>query len=862
MKENRIAVNSLPRFLTTSLLSLVASTACAQEAPDAAQAPGAPSPSTVETPAATVPDEGTLAPDTALPAEPPPPLDPTPPIATPPQSAGQIGPVDIYTPNLDQPDDNTDSGAQSTLAPPQDALVRPEFDLPSGIAAGQEAPGGSFSLESPNGVIYDMENGLALARGNVVFSYREFTVRADRGVVDYNTNRATMSNNLTVTARDTNGRQQTLRGQSLVFDLDSGRWTLSQLRATFPPEVFPEGQVLEPLYLRNGTVQGDYDNATGSDFQFSSCDRDHYHIQSKRITFHRDQNGNPDRIVLRRNSLYVFGNKILPLPVYVISLQGARSRRYGLQPTFGQNAVDGFFVRTVYDIAATNSRTDSLLVDALQKRGLGLGLQRELAGGAGLFYLYALSGRTGGREIDSRIRRNWQITPNLRSSLVFDSTQNNSLSGEGYAARNGQLNFDFFTSRVQSNLLLTQNSSSSPFSSFSQQNATFTHRQQLGGNWDVEADSLYARTRSTGQDELATWDNLFGLNGRNKRFDSFLRAELHSDLTNKQAYQLERLPELRLTSDTQRLGVPFLDRRLPGEISVALGDYNEPRFGSGDNVKLTRTMFDYNLQRREFRLINSNAARSELSVGAGFNQTLYSNDTARYQYAYDFSWNNFIGRRGEGRNAPLNFQVNYLKLRPVGYTPFNFDFVSPNEFVDVRGIFEPSRKLRLEVAGGRDLQNNVNRDITSTLRVAPSRQFNFDLSSSYSTERSQLNDVTGNFYVTRESDRFLNGSLVFAFRYNPQQSTFTTINTAGDIRFGRKTRLQFFTGYNGQSKQFDFQQFRVVRDIHCFNLFATYDNQRREFRVDLALKAFPFLDTRLGQTRFGEGFDPQVGAVR
>jgi hypothetical protein len=752
----------------------------------------------------------------------------------------------------------------SSVATGDDALTRPEFALPGGSVSGQEAPGGNFSLESPNGVIYDMGEGLAVAQGDVVFSFREFTVRGDRGVVDYNSNIATMSNNLTVTARDARGRVQTFRGQSLQFNLDTGQWNLGQIRATFPPSLFPEGQVLEPIYLREGRVTGTYDNAGGSDFRFSSCDRDHYFLESRRIEFFRDPRGNPDRIVLRRNALYVLGQKVLPLPVYVISLQGARSRRYGLQPTFGQNSTDGFFVRSVYDLSASGSRTDSLLLDALQKRGLGVGLQRELAGGAGVFYLYALSGQQGGREIDARVRRFWQISPSLRSSVVFDSTKNNSLAGEGYAARNGQLNFDLYTQRVQSTLLLTQNNSRSPFGNFAQQNITLTHRQALGNNWDIEADSLYARSRNSGSQDVATLDNLFGINKQGKRFDGFLRAELHNDLVSDRSYQLERLPELRLSSDAQRLGIPFFNRTLPGDINLAFGQYHEPSFGDDPTTskRLGRAYLDYNLRRPSFDLVSTGAVRSELNVGAQFNQTLYTDNSARFQYAYDLNWNNFVGRAREGRNAPFNFQFNYLKFRPVGYTPFQFDFLSPNEFIDMRGIFEPSRKVRLEVSSGRDLQNNISRDIAGTLRVAPSRQFNFDLSTTYSPEESALGDVIGNFYVARERGRFLSGSLVLGFRYSAPQSTFTTINAAGDIAIGKKTRLQFFTGYNGFTQNFDFQQFRISRDLHCFNLFATYDNQRRELRFDLALKAFPFVDTRLGQNRFGEGFDPQIGTVR
>ena len=69
------------------------------------------------------------------------------------------------------------------------------------------------------------------------------------------------------------------------------------------------------------------------------------------------------------------------------------------------------------------------------------------------------------------------------------------------------------------------------------------------------------------------------------------------------------------------------------------------------------------------------------------------------------------------------------------------------------------------------------------------------------------------------------------------------------------------SGYDGYGKSFDFSQIRITRDLHCFNLYATYDGQRQELRFDLAIKAFPFADTRFGRNQFSEGFDPFVGDV-
>jgi hypothetical protein len=768
----------------------------------------------------------------------------------------------LHSHGVDEPRAST-SGAPNPQASTSGATV----------ASGSEVPDEDFSLTTDGEpLLYDTARGIALGQGNVVFTYGVFRATGRRAVLDYNSNTATLSDDLVVTAR-INGREQIFNGESLEFNLETGRWRLADLRATFPPEFFPRGQVLEPLYLRDGSVFGGDEEVSGEEFKFSSCDRDHYFLASRRLDFYRDERGRPDRIVLKRNGLYFFGKKLIPLPNVTIPLQGRRSRRYSLQPQVGRNEVDGFFAKTIVDIGANAKRSDSLLIDLLQKRGVALGFQRELAGSAGLFYLYALNRKVGGRQIDARVRRDFSIGDSIRTSLNFDSSRNNSLAGEGYGNSNGALNFNFGQGTTQASALFQFNRSVTPFSSFAQRTASLDYTQQFGsqGAWNVSLRSLYNSTnsRDTGgfgggeptSDNIATLDNEAEIARTGNRFDAALRAELHDDLTGTTqrngAYQLERVPELLLSSDSQRLGVPILNRVLPGEISLSLGQFNEPT----TELDLSRAAFEYRANSRTMHLVNGSNLRSNLVLGGRFGQNVYGDDTARYNYDVNAAFSIEAGRL-RNKRSPLQFLATYAKLRPVGYTPFQFDFLSPNEFIDTRAILEPSRKLRLELASGRDIRNGINRDLTATLRVLPTRQLSLDLSTAYSREQNRLADIIGNVYLLRPRDRFGGGAISIGARYSPEQNQFSTINLGADVQLGKKTRFQAFAGYNGFSKQFDVQQFRVVRDLHCFNLFASYDGQRKEFRLDLALKAFPFSDSRLGQTALGEGFDPAIGTVR
>jgi hypothetical protein len=728
------------------------------------------------------------------------------------------------------------------------------------IQSGTEEPGGDFSLEAPGGVIYDMERGLALAQGAVTFRYREFEVKGDRGLVDYNTNRATLAGNLTV-----NVRGQVFRGKTLTFDLDSGRWTLSSLATTFPPEFFPPGAVLEPIYVRNGTVKGDFDNLSGQDFQFSSCDRDHYYIQSRKLEFYRNRNGDPSRIVLRRNAIHVLGRRILPLPVYVISLLGANTRRQPLQATYGQNTTDGYFVRSLYHLRATPNITDSLLIDTLQKRGLGLGFQREYPATAGILYLYALSGRQGGREVNSRVDRTFQLAPGYATNIRFDSTQNNSFTGENTSTQNGQFSFGRTGERAQSNAVLGFNRSSFGGSSSDNGSIALDHRQDFGAGYTLQATALLNRAQTSdglggpGSD-AATSDQTLTLQKQAKAFDLFLNAELHDDLVAKRSYQLERLPELTLQSSTERMKLPLLGRFLPGSFSLGLGRFNEPAF-DGTGQQKGRADFFFTPQARNYRLLGRGKSTSVFGASGNFEQAFYTDDTARYNYNYNLNTVNTLG--------PAQFQLNYSKQRTFGFTPFQFDFVTPGEYVDYTFSVQPSDKFRLNLSGGRDIENGYTRDLIARAQFAPSRALYASVGTSYrlqddpsNPDGTRFGDIYGNFRLARNRNRFGGGQLALGVRYSPNGQGLTRANGSIDINLGKRTRLQGLAGYDGFAKKFDFTQFRITRDLHCFNLYATYDGQRKEFRFDLAIKAFPFADTRFGRNEFSEGFDPAVGDIQ
>ena len=837
--------------------------------PDISLGPTAP-PAT-EPPTETAPAVGPiLAPVVPAPAAPPPDL----PIVGPPT---QIN-TEINNPNAILPPAPLAGAAPTVPAattptsplddPTTPPPLPPDFGvIPSSpatdIAAGEELPDGRGQLYSPNGVIGDLKRGLNIAQGEVVFTYRDLTVTGDRGVIDFNTNRATLSGNLKVTARG-----ETFQGQSLTFDLTTGRWLLSSINKTFPPELFPPGTVLSPLYIKGGTIKGQGDSGRGEGFKFSSCDRDDYYLKSDRIEFYRDKNGQPQRLVLRKNALYLFGQKVLPLPIYVIALvAGAGSRRTPIQSTFGQNAFDGYFVKSFYDVRATNRVTQSLLVDLLSRRGLGLGLQ-QLGAGGGQLYFYALSSQTGGRELNGRLLQNNSLGNGIRLSSRLEGTQNNSLTGPGVAAQNGDFTFSRLGNNAQTNAIFRFNRSDYGSGNNRSGAISLNHNQTFGRGYSLSANgqlnralNSFGSASTATTNDSATGDINLTLGKTAKNFNAILLTELHPDLVKHRVNQLERLPQLTFQSDTQRLPLPIISKYLPGNFTVDLGSFNEPRALTNANgqtdfggLRKSRADLFYNATDRNVRLLGRGRSQTTFRTGGNFEQAFYSDNFSRYNYSYNFNLTNTLGN--------LMLQANYYNARTFGATPFQFDFYTPSENVDYTASYDIGPKLRLNLTGGSDVYNHYQRDLIFNAQFAPTPGFYGSLGTSYALENSNFGEIYGNFNIARNRRKFGGGELAFGFRYNPNGRGLTLANASTDINLGAKTRVQALTSYNGFSKKFDFTQVRVIQDLHCFNLYANYDNQRRQIRFDLALKAFPFVDTRFGRNVFSEGFDSSVGIAR
>ncbi len=272
----------------------------------------------------------------------------------------------------------------------------------------------------------------------------------------------------------------------------------------------------------------------------------------------------------------------------------------------------------------------------------------------------------------------------------------------------------------------------------------------------------------------------------------------------------------------------------------------------GKNSRARRLAYNFNP--RVFPLLKRGKFKSELTAVGRFEQAFYSNDTARYNYDTFLNFNNEMGR--------ASVRLNYIKQQFRGFTPFQFDFLFPSESADATLAYRLAEKFEFELTTGQDLENNIARDVVTQIRFRPQQTIFLSFGANYSRETSKFGDLVSNLHYERPNQRFLQGSLDLGVRYSAQSNKLSRINAAADVAITKRTRIQALGSYNGFSSTFDFAQIRLTRDLHCFNLYATYDQQRKEIRFDLALKAFPFFDTRFGRNDTGTGFTPYFGQIQ
>lgn len=679
------------------------------------------------------------------------------------------------------------------------------------------------------------------ASGHVVVKVREVEVHGDRLVVDLKTNMANLSGHVELRAHG-----QTIRGGQVTLNLKTGRWTSRQAQVTLSPDFFVQG-VAKPLFAKGTSFVGSEKELVVRQAAATSCDlKDpHYRLEARQVFIYPD-----DKLVAKRVRFMVGHTTVASLPSYVISLK-PRRRRQQLVPILGYNEVEGAFAKTSYNYLATEAGMGVLYLDLMQKRGVGVGVEHEYRAGPywGVAYLYGLRDRrTGATEFNARLHHTQHLSDILDAQLRLDFTRNNAYYARAASNLNAELTLRRQTDTAQSTFTLRQQRSTG-FGTRTNITSSFQHQQRFSSHLSTNFRANFRKNDlGVGLAADQELNSLLEVLNHDKRLDLLCRVEDRLDLDgsayqgDNSLYAFERLPEIILRSDTTRLGRGRLFGMFPVRAETSVGKYRE----LPAQTHLTRTYFRADLQPYRKAVTGS----SELRVGGSFRQTLYSNDTAQYVLNYYSELDNELSR-------DWNLRLGYRKQRPAGFTPFRLDFASRYESADLRLSFNQNDRQQFSLSGGYDFERRRYRDMIFRYQLMPNDTYYLSLSGGYDLENGEFRDFLTRLELRRH-ERF---SLDLNTRYSPRLGQLTRINAYLYCKPHRFWEFEALSGYNGFTNHFDFNQIKVTRDLHCWQAFLTYDQQRREFRLDLALKAFPAFDTRFGVGQSGQGLNTSVGQV-
>jgi lipopolysaccharide export system protein LptA len=728
--------------------------------------------------------------------------------------------------------------------------------------------------------------------GNVRLRYDGYTVTCDRATYDRNTDIVTFENNVVLS----NG-EETVYGDRVALDRRHQVFSSDEARTIIPPQLI-SASLLEPLRLSGKTIAREGRNLVATDGLLTTCDfpNPHYKIGFAKATVIPN-----DRIILRKASFYRYDRVVFRIAY--LSLPIRDDIQYSYLPVVGRTDEEGYFVKNAVGYTLGKLLPGILRVDAMQRKGLGLGFDQAYRFGetaAGTLVLYSLHDRSrNANDLNYHVNHQQRIGETLTG--ITTDFQNNSYDALSPTSKtqNTTINSSRIIGNSNTTASLTLGTNAQGGSSGHANNYALSQTERFGATGNVTVKLSGSNTSNTFVSQTPQTDGSLldsatssgtvqqngdlSAAGRLGIFDGILVANkiLVSKLTGTNSgsgtpvYRgPEKLPDLTLSTDSERLKnvfLPGLFSAVPLRISFGYGRYadNAPATllqptgtASPQRVLSSRSLFDAAANPRPFSLTPGGAL--SLVVDGDFKQTVYSKDYAQYVLREDSTLSQRINA-----NSSLNFVYGYL--RPYGGAPTTFRFDQPGSVNNLgTNLALVSSTVRLTVGTGYDIQRA--RESATTLNGLPrdpwqtlSAQLGLKLASNLQTRFTSAYDINTGRLLSANNRLRIRGRGNFALDtsidYDPLSHHLSQMSEVFQTPFfSRDLQLSALTGYNGVTKKFSYKSFGLVRSFHDYEYTVTYRDQpygfrtERGFNIGIRLKAFPVLSTpQTGQ--YGSALD-------
>ncbi|MCE5314642.1 MAG: hypothetical protein ABFD49_10235 [Armatimonadota bacterium] len=750
------------------------------------------------------------------------------------------------------------------LTPPPPIVGMPSQVVPSPIAP-SETPSGYIApceqelvFQAPPGNFVNVQHAdhsrttfdeegrpaLTIAHGHITILYHEYVVNADDGTVDYQTGIATFCGNVVFNT----GNQKVL-GDQASLNLRTGRWVVHTAASTINPK-YTNGNLKAPVFANAPLIDGVKRQSmflNSSEVTTCNLEHRHYELVSKSVSIYPGR-----RIILRDASFYALGKRIITFRRLVFPLREVMNNTQ-LIPKIGQTNEEGIFAKFAYPLWAGAAQSGIFLLDLMSKKGVGTGLKNNytIGNGTGTLQAYTLSDQNTNLRTNTGTLEHMQTFGNVKFGLSSSLRSNSYLYASDSLTFKNKATFTHSTDTTDSSLVFGYNENKTTSSTAT---TTGTLKQTLHLGKDAVLEGLFDYLAYSGSTNRARLSSNLSFTKKEDKFDWSITAAKLTDLSDEAFVSsgkfsgIEKLPELALTSDSAKLGktLPF---GIPLKLRFAYGHYNELT----STTNLMRTYLELNTPVQTHCVTNT----WQLQSGGGFRQYAYSDETA--QYTFDAS-----AQLKKQLTTESNFALTYRYQNPRGYSPFRFDSLSDYNIINASLNLKSGAKNSFSLIGGYNFIQHSAPWQSTTVRwsVQASKNLLFYTATGYNFNTSKWKALINQVRIRSDNDSF---KLDLGTRYDTTENQLSSIKGVIDTKLGSKYHFQANAGYDGLNNEFDYLNFKLTRDLHCWEASLVYTDQTgfyedKGLRLYLRIKAFPFFDD-FGTGTFGQALDTSVGEV-
>ncbi len=655
-------------------------------------------------------------------------------------------------------------------------------------------------------------------------------------------------------------RSQVMTGESIRFRPRERAYLVQRLHAALTPD-FLQGRVASPLFLSAGGLTGRQgEPASGSDAVVTGCEREepHYLVRAGSIEVDPGR-----RIVLKRAGIVLWGRRLVTLPSLLIPLDRSAPER-GYTPQVGRSADEGWFVKSAFNYAAGETGRGVYHVDAMQLKGLGLGIDQtwQSRRSAGMTSIYGIPAGGVSKDLSGRIDLRQNLGAGQNLTVNADLRKNSYLTMPGNTSLGARLGYSSMSAGGDTAISLNRQTNESANYSTESLGSSLSRSWRFGRSGSLSVAADYSRSATSGGSYQQVQESLttrMQAESRGTNYNLQLVANKAVPMgggTGQQYYGgVQKLPEMALTSYRFTEGWAA---RLPATFNLTAGRYTESGTLGRTAITTERVVGGFDLTGARWSL----ARGTGLDLSGGFQQYAYSDGSAQYLVRSSVGLQQQLGGRSR-------FSLSHTYSRPEGGTPLRFDQQGQYHSVNADLRLVGGGRLEFGVRSGYDFTRGSYAGIQQPWQTLSANAL-YKPAQGSRVRAMMTYDPNQGEWISSTADLRLAGSGDSSFsllaRYDPRRHRMANANSHIVMPLGRVWRITALAQYNGYLSRFESKALQVTRDLHCMEVVFTYMENpfgyraQRQITFQLRIKALPILN-QFGSGAFGQSLDTSTGEI-